>query len=205
MGFQRLFQQEQRRRFFDRAFPAGAKVHLGLSWHVHQLAPCAGREVRWAHPPRPDWLPARPQDAGAVECARAGAHRLRPHGRAGQPTLGGHGPHGPPHGRCQGQSGCRRRPHGAPARAWWQLRHQGFVARRQGVLPGVCGRRRPVGGRPALQPGRRRDHLLRRHRDGRLGAHEGHAHQGRHGQVRDQEPHLQAQPHHAHLQRLPDL
>jgi formamidase len=32
---------------------------------------------------------------------------------------------------------------------------------------------RPVGGRPALQPGRRRDHLLRRHRDGRLGAHEG--------------------------------
>jgi formamidase len=63
----------------------------------------------------------------------------------------------------------------------------------------------PLGGRPALQPGRRRDHLLRRHRDGRLGAHEGHPDQGRHGQVRHQEPDLQAQPDHPDLQRLPDL
>ena len=39
----------------------------------------------------------------------------------------------------------------------------------------------------------------RRHRDGGLGAHEGQPHQGRHGQVRHQEPHLQAQPHHAAL------
>ena len=67
------------------------------------------------------------------------------------------------------------------------------------------GRRGPERGRPALQPGRWRNHLLRRHRDGRLGAHEGLADQGRHGQVRHQEPHLQAQPHDAQLQGLPDL
>ena len=42
-------------------------------------------------------------------------------------------------------------------------------------LPGLRAGRRPVDGRPALQPGRRRDHLLRRHRDGRLGAHQGRA------------------------------
>ena len=45
----------------------------------------------------------------------------------------------------------------------------GPLARRARVLPGLRQGRRPVGGRPALLAGRRRNHLLRRHRDGRLG------------------------------------
>src|SRR5260370_26768046 len=48
-------------------------------------------------------------------------------------------------------------------------------------------------------PGRWRDHLLRRHRDGGLGAHEGLADQGRHGQVRHQEPH-RSEEHTSELQ-----
>ena len=53
--------------------------------------------------------------------------------------------------------------------------------------------------------GRRRNHLLRRHRDGRLGPHARVADQGRHGQVRHPQSHFQAQPDHADLQGLPDL
>ena len=73
-------------------------------------------------------------------------------------------------GRRQGQGRRRGRPHRAAARAWRQLRHQGSVARLEDLLPGLCAGRRPLDGRPALQPGRRRDHLLRRDRNGRLAA-----------------------------------
>ena len=85
-------------------------------------------------------------------------------------------------GRAKGdvekQDRRRGRPHGAAARARRQLRHQGSVARLEDLLPGLCEGRRPLHGRPALQPGRRRDHLLRRHRDGGLAAPQGRAHQG---------------------------
>jgi acetamidase/formamidase len=50
----------------------GAEVDLGLPRHVHQVAPRAGRELRRPDPPRPDRLPAGPQDAGEVEPVRAG-------------------------------------------------------------------------------------------------------------------------------------
>ena len=69
-------------------------------------------------------------------------------------------------------------------------------------LPGLCAGRRPLDGRPALQPGRRRDHVLRCDRNARLDPPEGGADQGRHGQVRHQEPDLQAQRDQARLQRL---
>jgi formamidase len=52
-------------------------------------------------------------------------------------------------------------------------RHQGSVSRLEDLFPRLregCG---AVDGRPALQPGRRRDHLLRRHRDGGLAASQG--------------------------------
>jgi hypothetical protein len=149
--------------------------------------------------PGPHRLPARQAHARHVERARRQAHRHRPRPRAGprQPALCRHRPHGQDDRRRARQGRGRGRAHRAAARARRQLRHQGPVARLQGVLPRVRRRRGPERGRPALQPGRRRDHLLRRHRDGGLGAHESDAHQGRHGQVRHQEPHLQAQPHHA--------
>ncbi len=93
----------------------------------------------------------------------------------------------PGQGRRQGQDRRRGRPHRAAARAWRQLRHQGSVARFESIFPGLCARRRPFDGRPAFQPGRRRNHLLRRDRDGRLAAHQGRSHQGWRRQIRHQE------------------
>lgn len=89
--------------------------------------------------------------------------------------------------------------HRAAARTRRQLRHQGSVARLEGVFPRVRGWRGPVGRRPALQPGRRRDHVLRRDRNGRLGAYARESDQGRHGEIRDSQPRLSAQPDHADL------
>jgi Acetamidase/Formamidase family len=45
-------------------------------------------------------------------------------------------------------------------------------------------RRQALGRRPPLLPGRRGDHLLRRHRDGRVHRFRCRPHQGRHGEVR---------------------
>ena len=60
--------------------------------------------------------------------------------------------------------------------------------------------------RPALLPGRRRDHLLRRHRDGRLHRLRRRPHQGRHGQVRgDHQPDPHPRSRGAALQRVPHL
>jgi len=71
--------------------------------------------------------------------------------------------------RRQGEDRGRGRAHRAAARARRQLRHQGIsradrrsISRSTSKAPGSPWR-------PALQPGRRRDHLLRRHRDGRAG------------------------------------
>ena len=89
--------------------------------------------------------------------------------------------------RRQGQGRRRGRAHRAAARTWRQLRHQGPVARLEDLFPGLCAGRRALDGRPALQPGRRRDHLLRRHRDGGLAASQGRHHQGRRAEIRHQE------------------
>ena len=68
-------------------------------------------------------------------------------------------------------------------------------------VPGAHALRR----RPALQPGRRRDHLLRRHRDGRLHRLPRRPHQGRHGEVRrDHQPGLHAGQRRAALLGVPD-
>jgi formamidase len=63
----------------------------------------------------------------------------------------------------------------------------GPVARFENLLPGLCAGRRSLDGRPALQPGRRRNHLLWRDRDGRLATSEGGYHQGWRRQIRYQE------------------
>ena len=76
-----------------------------------------------------------------------------------------------PRQRCRRRlrPGRRRgRPHRATAGERRQPGHQEPVQGQPGLLPGVRRRRQPLARRPALLPGRRRDHLLRRHRDGRL-------------------------------------
>ena len=54
----------------------------------------------------------------------------------------------------------------------------------RGLLPGVRRRREALDGRPALLPGRRRDHVLRRDRDGRVHGPARRPDQGRHGDLR---------------------
>ena len=182
MGVQRLLLQEERRRVSDRSFPAGAEVDLGHQGHVHVIAPHSGREFRRPDPSRPDRLPARSENAGDLERARDRADRDQSDARARawpirhslRPRIWAR-----LKGDAKAKTGGGRRPHRAAARAWRQLRHQGPVARLEGLLPGLCARRRALDGRSAFQPGRRRDHLLRRHRDGRLAAHQGRHHQGR--------------------------
>ena len=188
-GFNGFFSKKNGGGFPHRSFPAGAEIDLGYQGPLHVVAPRARRELRRPDPSRPDRLPARSEDAGDLERARGRAHRHQsdPRAAARQPAFRGDRACGPRQRRRQGQDRRRRRPHRAAARAWRQLRHQGSVARLEDLLPGLCEGRRSFDGRSALQPGRRRDHLLRRHRDGRLAASQGRPHQGRHGQIRHQE------------------
>ena len=83
--------------------------------------------------------------------------------------------------------GARGRAHGARAGERRQPRHQELHAWEQGLLPGARGRRAAVGRRSPLLPGRRRDHVLRRDRDGRVHRLRGRPDQGRDEQV--QRPH----------------
>ena len=68
-----------------------------------------------------------------------------------------------------------------------------LVAWRAGVFPGLRAGCWAFHGRSAFQPGRRRNHLLRRDRNAGLDPSEGRADQGRHGKIRDQEPDLQTE------------
>ena len=67
VGFQRLLFQEERRRFPDRSFPAGAEIDLGHQGPLHVVAPCSRRELRRPDSSRPDRLPARSENAGDLE------------------------------------------------------------------------------------------------------------------------------------------
>ena len=189
-GFNGFFSKQERRRLPDRPFPAGAEVDLGHQGPLHLVAPHSRRELRGPDPSRPDRLSARSETAGDLERARDRADRDQSDPRAAALPIRRSPPTahaGQRQGRRQGQGRRRGRPHRAAARAWRQLRHQGSVARLEDLFPGLCAGRRALDGRSALQPGRRRDHLLRRHRNGRLAAHQGRHHQGRRRQIRHQE------------------
>ncbi len=184
LGLQRLLLQTKWRRLPDRSFPAGAEIDLGHQGPLHVVASHSRRELRRSDPSRPDRLSARSEIAGHLERTRECADRDQSDPRTGpcQSTLRGDRSRRPCQGRRQGQGRRGRCPHRAAARAWRQLRHQGPVARLEDLLPGLCAGRRSLDGRSALQPGRRRNHLLRCDRNGRLAAPEGRYHQGRGGQ-----------------------
>ena len=179
VGLQRLLLQEERRRLPRPSTSRRRRSRSGTSTACYTKSRHIPG-VRFAgliHPGLIGCLPD-PKTAGDLEHPREGADR-RPTRTACRrwPTrpFGPTAHMRPAEGRGQGQGRRRGRPHGAAARARRQLRHQGPVARLEDLLPGLRARRRPLDGRPALQPGRRRDHLLRRDRDGRLGAHQGRA------------------------------
>jgi formamidase len=206
-GFQRLLLQAERRRLPDRSFPAGAEIDLGHQGPLHVVAPRARREFAGLiHPgligclPDPKLLatwneretaliatnPTRVPGPRQSAVRRDRACRPRQGRRQGQ-------------GRREGARTVPPREHGGNCDI------KDLSRGSKDLLPGLCAGRRPLDGRPAFQPGRRRDHLLRRDRDGRLAAHQGRHHQGRRGQVRHQEPRVQAVADHAELQGLSDL
>src|SRR3954465_6303737 len=78
----------------------------------------------------------------------------------------------------------RGRPDGAAPGERRQPGHQELQPRNPGLLPGLRAGSEPVDGRPALLSGRRRDHLLRRDRDGRLPRPARRPDQGRDGDLR---------------------
>ena len=99
-----------------------------------------------------------------------------------------------------------RSTNGAGPRERRQPRHQELHARLAGLLPGAREGRQALRRRPALQPGRRRDHLLRRDRDGRLHRLPRRSDQGRHGEVRrHHQPDLHARQRRAAVLGVPDL
>ncbi len=124
---------------------------------------------------------ARPREQAR---GRAHRHQPRPRAAARAPPNAETALMGQMTGRksqARGEGGVAHR---AAARAWRQLRHQEPVARLPRLLPGLRQGRRPLDGRHPLVAGRRRDHLLRRHRDGGLPRYRRRSHQGRHRQIR---------------------
>ena len=100
------------------------------------------------------------------------------------PPLPGLGDPGQPHRRRLRPGRRRGRAHRAAAGERRQPGHQEPDQGLAGLLPGVRRRREALDGRPALLPGRRRDHLLRRDRDGRVHGPARRPDQGRHGHLR---------------------
>ncbi|CAA9387660.1 MAG: Formamidase, partial [uncultured Phycisphaerae bacterium] len=196
VGLHRPVRQGERRRLPDRPLPEGAEGVLGLPRHLHLVAPHPARRVRRHYAPGTDRLPALEGTAGEVEHAREEAVRHQPDPRppAGRPALRRDGAHGPPEGRGRPDRGVRGRAHRPAARARRQLRHQEPHPRLQGVLPRVRQGRRALDGRHPLLPRRRRDHVLRRDRDGRLPRHPREPDQGRRREVRHPQPGVPDQP-----------
>ena len=80
--------------------------------------------------------------------------------------------------------GPRGRPHRAARENGGNHDIKNFTRGSRGLLSGARARRAALRRRPALQPGRRRDHLLRRDRDGRLHRLPRRPDQGRDGDLR---------------------
>jgi hypothetical protein len=123
---------------------------------------CGTRHCRGCtagHQPRPG--------AAAGVAARAAGRDPRDAVRRGlRPSGEGGGPY-------RASAGERRQPG-----------HQELHRRNAGLLPGLRPRREALDGRPPLLAGRRRDHVLRRHRDGRVHRPASRPDQGRHGDLR---------------------
>ena len=209
LGLHRHLRQGERRRLPDRLLPRRLQGDLGLPRQTGDLPPPPGRPVTPASPTPGCSAPRRPPScwpAGTggsrpsstpirTGCRRWPCRRWRDNALAGtatgdlaEPDRRGRGPHG-------ARPGERRQP-----------RHQELHPRLPRLLPGARDGRQALRRRPALQPGRRRDHLLRRDRDGRLHRLPRRPHQGRHGEVRGHhQPDLHAGQRRAAVLGVPDV
>ena len=172
VGLHRHLRQGERRRLPDRALSRGAQGHAGTS-AASTPTRATSRACEFAGIMHPGLIGCAAVEGAArhLEQAREGARSTptpEPRPAAGGAAQRRRRAH---MGRMKGRRGqggrARRRAHRAAARARRQLRHQEPVARLDGLLPGLREGRRPLDGRHPLLAGRRRDHLLRRDRDGR--------------------------------------
>ena len=146
--------------------------------------------IRYTGITHPGPVRHRPLGGPASQVERTGTgadrHRPGPGPAAGPAALGGEHAGRHPDRRRAGQGRPRGRPDRAGPGERRQPRHQELHPRQPRLLPGARRWGQAVRRRPPLQPGGRRGHLLRRHRDGRLHRLRRRPHQGRHGQVRGQ-------------------
>ena len=207
LGLHRHLRQGERRRLPDRLLPRRLQGDLGLPRHVRDLPSPARRPVHRHHPPRavrhravgrscwPEWN-RREQaliDTDPDRVPPLGLPPLADNALAGTATgdlatdRRARGPAPCPRGRTAATTTSRTSPAGR--RVFYPVLVEGRQALRR---------------RPALQPGRRRDHLLRRHRDGRLHRLPRRPDQGRHGEVRcHHQPDLHAGQRRAALLGVP--
>src|ERR1700688_3975650 len=149
-GFNGFFSKQNGGGFLTEHFPLAQKSIWDIkglytsSRHVPRLH----FRVRVDHR-RPHRLPARSENAAALERARGRADRDQsdPRARTCHPAVRSDHPCRPRQGRCQGENWRRRRPHGSAARTRRQLRHQGPVARLEDLVSGLRTRRRAFAGR----------------------------------------------------------
>ena len=188
-GYTGIFAKVNGGGFLTDHFPDAYKAIWDFRGQEATSRHIPGRPLHGHHPSGAVRDRAVGGSAGGVEPARAGADRHRSRPRAGAGPAAAGGPRAGRHAVRQraGQGGARGRAHGARAGERRQPRHQELHAWKQGLLPRARGRRQPVGRRSPLLPGRRRDHVLRRDRDGRVHRLRGRPDQGRDEQV--QRPH----------------
>ena len=193
--------------FLTDHYPGLAQGDLGLPRPGRHLAPHPGRPLHGHHPPGPVRDRAVGRPAGRVEPARAGADRHRPGPRAAAGAAAARG------AACWpatltgdalakvGREGART----VPARENGGNHDiKNFTRGSRVYYPVHVAGAQAVGRRPALLPGRRRDHVLRRDRDGRLHRLRRRPDQGRDEQVRGpHEPGVHAGPRGAALLGVP--
>ena len=183
LGLHRHLPDRERRRIPHRVVPRRLQGDLGLQGRRRHIASRAGG-VLCRHPtPGPHGHRAVGQAVGAVEQARGRVdrHRSRTRPPTGATTASRQRDPGIAEGQRLRPRSRRGGPHRPAPGERRQPGHQELHQGNAGVLPGVRRRRQPVLRRLALLPRRWRDHVLRRHRDGRLSGSQRGCHQGRHG------------------------
>ncbi len=206
VGLQRLLLKKNGGGFLSTSTSPSPEVYLGLRGHVHENPATCRRALPRLVPSRPDraacpirrcWRPGTP-------ARRPLRHQPGPRAGARQPCPSGRPP-------IWAASRARRRtrpPPPAPARSRRASTAAIATSRicpaaRRSTSVYVPGAGLSMGDLHFTRATARSPSAA--HRDGRLGPSQGRADQGRHGEVRDKEPDLQAVADHAEIRRSPDL
>src|SRR5271165_3357578 len=146
-GFTGIFAKENGGGFLVDHYPQARKA----VWDFHGIY-TASRHipgVRWAgiiHPGLIGCLPDRELLERANRREAELLHQSRPRAAVARTTACTDSVDGTDDGPNRANRCGRGVAHRAPARAWWQLRHQEPVARLENILPRLCQRRRAIDG-----------------------------------------------------------